>query len=302
MPPRVIFEEENGQDEDKALLEACRHLEKFHWDKNDLPFTLNQIERKMKAVGVKNQYTKFQALASVLPKDVQDEVKHLLRLGEEEFPNNDSYKQLKHEIKRIFGQKPEAAVERALGRVLTSKPSVLARGLVNDICKKQLDCECCPAVISTLWKRHLPSNVKDGIAHCEFTEDSFNATVDLADKIFDNNKPSHAVAAVTVAQASLDETQPAIPYAQPEVAAIRGRGRGRGGRGRGSAPQSGSASQANGGGAGGVDKPKHKGTRHPDLPPINGCAMHFKWGRGAYFCSEPATCTWRNIIATKPNK
>ena len=90
-------------------------------------------------------------------------VKPLLRKKETDFPNKDAYKQLKNTIIRIFGPRPEAAVDRALGRVLTDKPSMLARELVEDLCKKELDCDCCPAIVTALWKRHLPSHVRSGI-------------------------------------------------------------------------------------------------------------------------------------------
>ena len=100
----------------------------------------------MSAVGVRKQYTKFQVLSTILPKKVEDEMKALLVKSEAEFPAKDAYKQLKTEVLRIFGPKPEGAVERALSRVMVETPSQLARALVNDICKTQLKgCKCCPA-------------------------------------------------------------------------------------------------------------------------------------------------------------
>ena len=78
-PVVVAFEDENGADEARALQEACRQLEKFEFDLSDLDFTFNQAEIKMSAVGVKKQYTKLQALSTILPKQVIDQVKKLLR-------------------------------------------------------------------------------------------------------------------------------------------------------------------------------------------------------------------------------
>ena len=116
--------------------------------------------------GVKKNYTKFQVLSEILPKKVQDEVKAFLCMEEAEFPNKDSYKQLKTEVRRIFGPRPEASIERALNRTLGGmKPSQLARALVNDVCKQQFNCPCCPAVVGTLWKRNLSTSVRAGIAH-----------------------------------------------------------------------------------------------------------------------------------------
>ena len=209
---------------------------------------------------------------------------------------------------RIFGPPPEAGVERALNRVLSGKPSALARQLKNDLCKNNLDCTCCPDIILTLWKRQLPRNVRDGIADMEFSKATFEAVVRKADKIFGQGKPTPVVAAVT---ASLDETQPAIPYATAEVAAVsrgggrggrgfRGGGRGRGGRGGSNTNSNNNAS----GGSAAAAQPRHKGTKHPDLPAGDwkGCQMHFKWGKSAFFCTEPSTCPWKDITAPKPSK
>ena len=296
----VNFDVENGDDDNRALQEACSNLKNVTWDDNDVPFFFAQAETRMRAVGAKKQYTKFQAMATILPKKVLDECKELLVMQEDEFTNNDSYKQLKTTVLQIFGPRPETAIDRALGRVLAGKPSQLARALVRDICKKQLkDCTCCPAVVLALWKRQLSSQVRAGIAHCVFNANTFNEVTQLADSIAASHQTQPSVAAV-----SLDETQPALPYPQPEVAATsrggRGRGRGRGGRGRGNRGGRGGASTASG--TQGGTQTKHKGTKHPDLPDGDwqGCSMHFKHGKSAYFCAEPSTCPWKNVYIPKP--
>ena len=248
----------------------------------------------MATVGVKKQYTKFQVLSTIIPAKVQNEVKPLLVLKASEFPNHDAYKQLKSEILRIFGPRPEERIERALGRVLTGKPSTLARSLVNDLCKNNLNCKCCPDIILTLWKRQLPASVRNGIAKDKFNKDTFKEICEAADSYFASSTSGASVAAI---KANLDETQPGIEYPVQEVAAIRG-GRGgrgqRGGRGRG----------GRGRGRGAAATTQRSGTKHPDLPPGDwtGCNMHFKWGRGSYFCTEPTTCPWKNIVAPKPEK
>ena len=296
------FETENGTDDANALQSSCRAMEKIEWDDNDVEFFFAQTEIKMASHGVKKQFTKFQALSTTLPKKVIDQVKPLMRKKETDFTSNDSYLLLKNEIMRIFGPKPEASVDRALTRVLVDTPSNLARTLVNDICKHELDGCCCPAIVLSLWKRQLPTSVKAGIAGMKLTKDTFNATVTHADEVFDSVNPSGATASVAAikAQPSLDQTLPALQSSVvPEVNAIRGgrnRGRGRGGRGRGR----GQAPSAPSGPSG----PKHKGAKHPDLPSGDwtGCQMHHRWGRGAFFCSEPGTCPWRNVFAPKPTK
>ena len=161
-----------------------------------------------------------------------------------------------------------------------------------------------------LWKRHLADNIRAGIAHYNLSKENFNEVLQRADDIFQSRSGTGTVAATTV---SLDETQPAIPYAAPEVAAVsRGRGgRGRGGRGRGRGNRGGGqnsrpqpAAEGASSNSSSSSGPKHKGTKHPDLPAgeWQGCSMHFRWGRGAFFCSEPASCPWKNVYATKPAK
>ena len=310
MPPAVVvdFEDENGEDGDNALREGNRAVDKLVWDNNNLPFLFAQLENRLAAADVKKQFTKFQVLSNILPKEVQDEVMHLLIKKATEFPENDAYKQLKTEVLRIFGPGPDEAVNRALNRVLIGKPSQLARALVNDLCKKKLDgCECCPHIVRTLWKKQLGAAVNAGIAHTSFNKETFNQVTQLADDIHSSQTASAAVNAMTVAAVSHDETLPAIPYpVVQEVAAIsrgggRGRGRGGRGRGRGGRGQGGQGSQPQAS-AGATPQPRHKGAKHPDLPPgeWRGCSMHFRWGRGAHFCSEPGTCPWKNVFAPKP--
>ena len=50
-------------------------------------------------------------------------------------------------------------------------------------------------------------------------------------------------------------------------------------------------------------QPKHKGPKHPDLPKgqWNGCSMHFRFGKNAYFCAEPASCPWKDFWVPKSN-
>ena len=228
---------------------------------------------------------------------------------------------------RIFGPKPEAAIDRALTRTLVGKPSILARALVGDVNKK-MDCDNCMAVILSLWKRSLPSYVRAGIAHMSFTKENFNAVTQLADDIFES-QPNPAVSAVradgaiaaaaAASSSSLNATQPALQYPVPEVNAVRFNRGGRGGRwnrgnrgGRGRGGGGGNGNQNGQGGGGGNQAQsgqsnqsgsQRRGTRHPDIPPgeWSGCNNHYRYGKSAFFCSEPATCPWKNIYAVRPN-
>ena len=184
------------------------------------------------------------------------------------------------------------------------------------LCPK-FQCPCCPAVVMALWKRQLPANVRSGIAGMSFDHTTFKDVLQHADDIHASNAPpSSQVAAVRLTAASaspsvsLDETQPAIPYAAvPEVAAAarggwRGGRGGRGGRGnRGGGNNGGQQQkQQNQNQSGGQSR--FSGPKHPDLPPgeWRGCRMHHRWGKGAHFCSEPSTCPWKNVFTPKPQK
>ena len=100
----------------------------------------------------------------------------------------------------------------------------------------------------------------------------------------------------------------------------QGRGRGRGGRGNRGGYQnqargnsnfnSGNNGQTSGGRGGrgqsrppySAANPRHRGTRHPDLPPWDTCKKHFIWGKSAHMCLEPLTCPWASYLAPRPNQ
>ena len=204
-------------------------------------------------------------------------------------------------------------MDKVLGRVLSGKPSQLARALVRDVCKNELNFACCPDNVLALWRRQLPSHVRAGIASMPFNKDNFNAVVNHADDIFDS-QPAVSVSAIR--SDSLNETQPGLQYPVPEVAAVSRGGRGggrnnRGGRGgfrgsRGSrgggSGQTSSDTQSAQTGSGSSGSSRFRGPKHPDLPSGDwkGCALHYRWGRSAHFCAEPATCPWKNIFTPKP--
>ena len=212
------YDQENGVDNNDALAKACQLLNRYAWQPDKLNFYFNQIEIHMKASGVKKQFTKLQVLAIILPKEVLDEVTPLLSKQESEFPNNDSYYQLKTEILRIFGPPKEAEFERAMGRVMSGKPSQLARALVNDLCSKGLDGCCCNKFIFGLWRRSLPTAVRQAIATKQFNKDTFNAILQEADDVFASTAPpSMTVAGISAAVQPGQPSQPHVVAVQPPV-------------------------------------------------------------------------------------
>ena len=207
-----------------------------------------------------------------------------------------------------------------MSRVLSGKPSQLARALVNDLCDKELEGCCCKKFINGLWKRSLPSGVCQSISSQPFTHDNFENIVQLADNAYQSGKPKQGVGTVAAmaagpAQDGASDTafhQYWPSQQEAEIAAFsRGRGRGRGQRGRGnqnrggqgrgnrgSQNQSARGGQGNRGGAG---HPRHKTTRHADLPPFEACFRHWTFGKSAHFCMEPASCPWKDHYVPKAN-
>ena len=158
----------------------------------------------------------------------------------------------------------------------------------------------CAAVVLGIWRRSLPSVVRNSIADMDFNNATYTAVFDKADSVWSSNSAS-----VTVA-ATLATPQTA------EVAAVssnRGgrnnnnRGGGRGGgnannRGGGNANNRGGGS--NRGGANGSQGQSRRGPRHPDLPPNDACGLHWKFGKGAWTCADRHKCPWRDLESPRP--
>ena len=333
----MSFEEENGTDGADALSKAIAALAKHTWEPNDPCFWFNQAEIKMQQAGVKKQFTKLQALSTCLPREVMEDIKPFLRKKENDFPNKDAYLQTKNHILDVFGQGVDAAFDRAMARVLTGKPSQLARQLVDDLCDHELDGCCCNKFIGGLWRRQLPSGVKQQISDIPFDKDNFSAICKKADKVYTSTRPSiepkiaaiapAAPSAPAVYDEAFHESWSGLPQ-DPEVAAVGyGRGGGRGGRGgrgqrgqgrgggqgRGQGANRGQGNQGRGGnnnqgqgrgqrgGGQGQGHSRHKTQRHADLPPFETCFRHWTYGKSAHFCMEPGTCPWKDFWAPKAN-
>ena len=325
------YEDENGVDDDKALSNAISALKNKKFAYDDLDFYFTQIEIVMQTHGVKKNYTKFMVLASIIPTEVENEVKPLLRKKETEL-NNEGYKLLKNKILQIFSAKQEARYLRAMGRTLTGKPSQLARALVDDICDHELEGCCCPHIVLGMWKQKLPLAVRQGIARMRFSKETFDEICQVADDVFGESPSSGVMAAVSVnpagptpAWTAADNNwQPALDpnqayYQLPEVAAIRSPWRGgRGGRGgRNFRFQSrgnrggGQSAQSGGGASASNSDPKPgvnprdarlrwpRATRSGDSPPIQSCKKHWVFGKNAHNCEEPAYCPWKDYFTPR---
>ena len=315
MPPVVNYDNQTGEDSsENALEKACNFLKGYEFEEHDLDYYFNQIELKMKSSGVKKSYTKFQILTTILPVRVRDQVKPLLRKQETDFGNEKPYKLLKDQIIKIFKPPEESDYERAKNRVLSGKPSELARTLVNDLCEHELSGCCCRKYIVGMWKEKLPVSVRQGIAGQTFDSQNFENIITLADKIFAERTLGQSVASLQQQGAVSLPGPPVLDQGfhqdfPQEVSAVSyrgGRGRGGRGRGRGNRGQNQRPGQNRNGGQGqnsqGQSHQRHKTPRHPDLPPIQSCFRHWTFGKSAHFCMEPASCPWKDFYVPKPNQ
>ena len=151
-------------------------------------------------------------------------------------------------------------------------------------------CHCAQIVLG-IWRRSLPSVVRNQIADMSFSAATYEAVFDKADSVWTANAANTTV----VAALSKDKT---------EVAASSFRG-GRGGNRGGGAnrgQQSGTrgGGQNRGGGQGGGSQQNGRGPRHPDNPPPTSCKLHWKFGKAAWRCSDRHSCPWRDYESPKP--
>ena len=322
---------------DNCLENGIRALRGYEFDEQDLRFYFQQCELRMQEAGIKKNYTKFQVMVAILPKRVIDQIKPLLRKEETELGAT-PYKTLKDQLLKRFGQPQNAAFERAMGRVLSGKPSQLARELIDDLCDHELQGCCCTKFIVGLWHRQLPTNVRQGVSHLEFNAGNLDEILKRADDWFITGQKSvlvtPGVSAIGASASAFPQppTQWAVTEPPPMDQAFHqdwgnvhamywqrggriqrgggrrgqgGRGAQRGGRGRGGGQNSGSTSFHNqsGGQSGGQAQthPRHKGPRHPDGPPLSVCVKHWIHGKSAHWCQEPGSCPWRDYWVPKAN-
>ena len=146
---------------------------------------------------------------------------------------------------------------------------------------------CCEGAVLYLWTRQLSGQVKTRIAGKSIkAPEDLKEVLKLADAVHaTNSQKAQQVAAV---QSSSQEVS----------ATTRSSGRG-GARGRGRGRGQGGATQARPNGAA-TQSAQNWGPRHPDNPPDGCCRSHWKWGTNAYFCSDIASCPWKNRIIPRP--
>ena len=118
------LDSENGADALKSLGQI-----KVSWDGENPAYFFQKLETELQIFSINKQFTKRQALIRCLPDEVAKEFMHLVTL-EQTAAGNTPYKDLKTALIKAYGPRPGDAFQRAMARVMVSKPSVYLKLLV----------------------------------------------------------------------------------------------------------------------------------------------------------------------------
>ena len=292
MPDNQAVRYDTKNEADDAGVYGKLSTLKTEFDHKDPKFWFANFERTIKHFGVKAQVTKKEALINQLTKDAIDECKNLIALDEDE-AGDTPYLDLKKELLKLYGPRPEDSYAKAASRVLVGKPSTLAKQIMNDLCEcgKTIECKCCAKTIYGMWIKNLPTYIKTHISGETFTADTYKAVLDKADMAWLSHKNETPVVSAIKAEnkAALENS---TDLENPAVAAMR-RGGGRGGRGaRGNRGQG-------RGGRGGARGGRQLGPRHPQA--VEGsCFIHHQYGPEAWSCADRHKCPMRDIESPRP--
>ena len=294
---------------------------KLKFDANDVKYWFNSVEGQMKKYGINLQWSKKDSILPLLPEEVIEECKPILRLEESEAGDH-IYKDLKEEIKNLYGPRDEDAYKKAIALRLTGKPSALGKKLIHLICPGPVPfdgCHCAKIVFG-MWDAQLTVPIRSKLAGRRFTKDTYKEMFKDADETWIANGGSE-LQTPTVVAATAEVSSASSSTPSNQVSAVQSRGgrggsqsfnRGRGGRGnrgfrggRGGYNQNQNQSQSNQSNSqqnNSDNKPHQKGPKaSPDVP-SNACSQHWKAGKAANYCSDPLVCDWARFIAPRQNK
>ena len=301
--PPVRFDTATGEDE--AGVYGKLSTLKSEFDHKDPKFWFANFERTIKHFGVKSQVTKKEALINQLTKAATDECKNLIALDEDE-AGDTPYLDLKNELMKLYGPRPEDSYAKAASRVLVGKPSTLAKQLINDLCEcgKTIECKCCAKTIFGMWVKNLPTYICAHISDDIFTAETYKAVMDKADKCWlSHQKETPMVSAIK--KENKEALENSTDLENPAVAAIRNARGGRGNRGgRGGRGQRGGGDQRGGqrgrGGRGRGGRGGALGPRHPQA--LEGsCYVHHQFGPDAWSCADRFNCPMRDVESPRPS-
>ena len=202
-PIMADFETDNGTDASDVTA-ALREI-KVHFDEADIEFFFTQFEMMMENAGVKSQWTKRCQLYRFLPPRIVNEMKDILNKKKTDAGAATIYKTMKARLTQQFGPRPADRFYQAENLPRTGKPSQHAKALINILCPKHPEVDCClEGTISGLWRKQLPEPVKFAVAGHELGGGKLEVTLQIADAAYDtwmaSQSGQHGVAASALPQ------------------------------------------------------------------------------------------------------
>ena len=306
------FEDQDFDDD----AEAWKKELKLKFDPHDVPYWFNSVESTLKKYGINKQWSRKDAIVPLLPDEVVEECKPILRLPEAEAGR--VYKALKQEIIQLYGPKEEDAFKKAMALRLTTTPSALGKKLIHVICPgtNPFDGCHCARMVFGFWDAQMTPEIKSHLAGLKFNKDTYKDILKKADEVFHANGGISRLPGVVAATTTATPTSPPT-QTTPQVSAVRGgrggrgnRGGGRGGRGGRGGGNNSTPAPANNSNQKNQNsqssnnknyqpKPHQRGPRHSPDVPDNACSRHWQDGRNAKYCSDPLNCDWVKIIAPR---
>ena len=258
------YDQENGTDGEGAT-KAVFNI-KQDCDPKKIKMWFQILENKMQFAQIKAQWTKLQVLTTVLPSHLLTHIEAFAAVPQAS-AGSTCYYDAKLRLIDIYGEKPHESFEKAIGQVLVTTPSELARRIIYLICdhkqKPLKDC-CCAKVVMGIWLRQLSPQVKQAIAPMQLGEGKMEETFRVADAVHRSMKTE--TQSMTQPVATIATTNKTLPIAALQQA--RGRGQ-----------------------------------RHADNPPQSSCRQHWRFGKSAYYCrgTESSPCPWKEYCTTPGN-
>ena len=181
----------------------------------------------MKTAGINRQWDKKNSIVPLLPDEIVEELKPLLRLTQAD-AGNAIYKAVKDEILSLFGAKEEDTFKKAISLKMTGRPSAFGKKLIHIICPgvKPFDGCHCAHMVYGFWEAQLSPPIKTALADLKFSADTYQAMFKLADKAWVANGGESRTPAVVAAVNAGADTSSANSTEDPSVAAFAARGRG----------------------------------------------------------------------------
>ena len=124
-------------------------------------YWFNATESQIKKFGINEQWSKKDAIVTMLPDDVIEECKPILRLTQQE-AGDTIYKDLKTEILKQYGPREEDSFQKAMALKFSGKPSAYGKKIIHLICPGARPFESCHCsrIVYGIWIAKMSPAIK----------------------------------------------------------------------------------------------------------------------------------------------